>query len=115
MKDSFELVPGVPHKLDGAVTRIIAPNAGVMTGPGTNTYLIGTRELIVIDPGPDDESHMQAILGAAMNRAVLRPSEERLGFMRLGADELRQLGLGCLMLVVFAAALVAYSALSAPK
>jgi len=65
VKDSFEPVPGVPHKLDAAVTRIIAPNAGVMTGPGTNTYLIGTRELIVIDPGPDDESHMQAILGAA--------------------------------------------------
>lgn len=65
MKDSFELVPGVPHKLDVAVTRIIAPNAGVMTGPGTNTYLVGTRELVVIDPGPDDESHMQAILGAA--------------------------------------------------
>jgi len=65
VKDSFELLPGVSHKLDVAVTRIIAPNGGVMTGPGTNTYLIGTRELIVIDPGPDDESHMQAILGAA--------------------------------------------------
>jgi len=65
VRDSFELLPGVPHKLDVAVTRIIAPNGGVMTGPGTNTYLIGTRELIVIDPGPDDESHMQAILGAA--------------------------------------------------
>ena len=65
MKDSNELVPGVPHKLDTAVTRVIAPNGGVMTGPGTNTYLVGTHELIVIDPGPDDESHMQAILAAA--------------------------------------------------
>ena len=65
MKDSYELVPGVPHELDAAVTRIIAPNGGVMTGPGTNTYLVGTHELIVIDPGPDDESHMQAILAAA--------------------------------------------------
>jgi glyoxylase-like metal-dependent hydrolase (beta-lactamase superfamily II) len=36
-----------------------------MTGPGTNTYLVGIDELIVIDPGPDDESHMQAILAAA--------------------------------------------------
>ncbi len=50
MKDLFELLPGVPHKLDAAVTRVIAPNGGVMTGPGTNTYLVGTRELIVIDP-----------------------------------------------------------------
>jgi len=65
LKDSYELVPGVPHELDAVVTRIIAPNGGVMTGPGTNTYLVGTHELIVIDPGPDDESHMQAILAAA--------------------------------------------------
>ena len=63
--DSYELVPGVPHKLDAAVTRVIAPNAGTMTGPGTNTYLVGEGELIVVDPGPDDELHLQAILRAA--------------------------------------------------
>jgi glyoxylase-like metal-dependent hydrolase (beta-lactamase superfamily II) len=63
--DSYELLPGVPHRLDDAVTRIIAPNGGMMTGAGTNTYLVGTRELIVIDPGPADESHIQAILAAA--------------------------------------------------
>jgi glyoxylase-like metal-dependent hydrolase (beta-lactamase superfamily II) len=65
LTDSHELVPGVTHELDTAVARIIAPNGGVMTGPGTNTYLVGTRELIVVDPGPDDESHLQAILAAA--------------------------------------------------
>jgi hypothetical protein len=42
-----------------------------------------------------------SILGAAMIRAVLRPAEERFGFLRLGADELRQLGLGVLTLLVF--------------
>jgi glyoxylase-like metal-dependent hydrolase (beta-lactamase superfamily II) len=66
--DPYELLPGVPHRLDEAVTRIIAPNAGVMTGAGTNTYLVGGRELIVIDPGPDDESHIEAILTAAAGR-----------------------------------------------
>ena len=55
-------------KLDAAVTRVTAPNAGVMTGPGTNTYLVGTQEMIVIDPGPDDEAHIQAILDAATGR-----------------------------------------------
>jgi glyoxylase-like metal-dependent hydrolase (beta-lactamase superfamily II) len=47
------------------VRRIVAGNAGLMTGPGTNTYLLGLREVAVLDPGPDDELHMAAILGAA--------------------------------------------------
>jgi glyoxylase-like metal-dependent hydrolase (beta-lactamase superfamily II) len=63
LQDSHELLPGVPHELDAAVTRLIAPNGGVMTGPGTNTYLVG--ESLVIDPGPDDEAHLQAILATA--------------------------------------------------
>jgi glyoxylase-like metal-dependent hydrolase (beta-lactamase superfamily II) len=66
--DLYELLPGVAHRLDDGVTRIVAPNGGVMTGAGTNTYLVGTTELIVIDPGPDDESHIQAILTAAAGR-----------------------------------------------
>jgi glyoxylase-like metal-dependent hydrolase (beta-lactamase superfamily II) len=66
--DPYELLPGVPQRLDAAVTRLIAPNGGVMTGAGTNTYLVGTRELIVIDPGPQVESHLEAILAAAAGR-----------------------------------------------
>jgi glyoxylase-like metal-dependent hydrolase (beta-lactamase superfamily II) len=63
-----DLQPGIPQRLDREVTRIVAPNAGVMTGAGTNTYLVGTRELAVVDPGPDDESHVQAILNAGAGR-----------------------------------------------
>jgi glyoxylase-like metal-dependent hydrolase (beta-lactamase superfamily II) len=47
------------------VRRIVAGNAGMMTGPGTNTYLLGETEIAVLDPGPDDEQHLQAILAAA--------------------------------------------------
>lgn len=36
----------------------------MMTGPGTNTYLIGLRQVAVLDPGPDDDGHLQAILAA---------------------------------------------------
>jgi hydroxyacylglutathione hydrolase len=36
-----------------------------MTGPGTNTYLVGRDELAVIDPGPDLPEHLEAILAAA--------------------------------------------------
>ncbi len=43
---------------------IVAPNPGLMTGPGTNTYLIGSRELVVLDPGPAVAAHLEAIVAA---------------------------------------------------
>jgi glyoxylase-like metal-dependent hydrolase (beta-lactamase superfamily II) len=67
------LTAGLSVALGGGVYRIVAGNAGMMTGPGTNTYVIGERELAVIDPGPDEERHLQAILahGAGRIRHVL--------------------------------------------
>lgn len=59
------LTVGVPETIAPGVQRVLAPNPGVMTGPGTNTYVIGTRDVTVIDPGPDDPSHIAAILDAA--------------------------------------------------
>ena len=47
------------------VHRLLAPNPGPMTGPGTNTYLIVSgRDCVVLDPGPAEESHRRAIVGA---------------------------------------------------
>ena len=43
------------------VRRVTAPNSGRMTGPGTNTYLVGERELALVDPGPDIPSHVDAL------------------------------------------------------
>jgi glyoxylase-like metal-dependent hydrolase (beta-lactamase superfamily II) len=43
---------------------IVAPNPSPMTYLGTNTYLLGCRDIVVIDPGPDDASHLAAILAA---------------------------------------------------
>ncbi|HEV7610300.1 MAG TPA: MBL fold metallo-hydrolase [Steroidobacteraceae bacterium] len=51
------LVPGV--------RRIVAGNAGLMTGPGTNTYLFGSREVAVLDPGPAEARHLEAIMSQA--------------------------------------------------
>lgn len=59
------LRPGVARRLSPAVRRLVAPNPGLMTGPGTNTYLVGRSRVAVIDPGPDDAGHIDAILAAA--------------------------------------------------
>src|SRR5271154_584989 len=58
-------VPGASVTLAPGVRRVRAPNAGLMTGSGTNTYLLGEREVTVIDPGPDDATHLGNILAAA--------------------------------------------------
>lgn len=60
--------PGVARALSPMVRRIVAPNPGVMTGPGTNTYLVGIDEIVVVDPGPEDASHLDAILGCGGDR-----------------------------------------------
>lgn len=64
---SYELRPGVPVRLSERVIRVTANNGSVMTGPGTNTYLLrGTDNAwTVIDPGPDDPVHVEAVLAAA--------------------------------------------------
>lgn len=59
----------MPH-----VARLTAPNPSLMTGRGTNTYIVGTGDLAVIDPGPDDDAHIDAIqaeMAAMGGRPVL--------------------------------------------
>ena len=62
------LEPGRISELSARVRRIIAPNPGVMTGPGTNTYLLGHEQIAVIDPGPADAAHLDAIIAAGDGR-----------------------------------------------
>jgi glyoxylase-like metal-dependent hydrolase (beta-lactamase superfamily II)/8-oxo-dGTP pyrophosphatase MutT (NUDIX family) len=69
---TYDLIAGEPKPLDRWVTRLIAPNPGMMTGPGTNTYIVGTNTArAVIDPGPDIASHIEKILGFGNIRWVL--------------------------------------------
>jgi glyoxylase-like metal-dependent hydrolase (beta-lactamase superfamily II) len=65
-----DMTPGVPSALSPLVRRIVAPNPGPFTGPGTNTYLVGIDEVAVIDPGPDDAGHIDSIIGASMRERV---------------------------------------------
>jgi glyoxylase-like metal-dependent hydrolase (beta-lactamase superfamily II) len=59
---------GVATPLTRLLKRITAPNPGMMTGAGTNTYLIGEESVAVIDPGPADDQHIQAVLAAGGDR-----------------------------------------------
>jgi glyoxylase-like metal-dependent hydrolase (beta-lactamase superfamily II)/8-oxo-dGTP pyrophosphatase MutT (NUDIX family) len=64
---SYDIQPGVPVRLSGRVLRVTANNGSVMTGPGTNTYLVRGEgnAWAAIDPGPADAAHVEAILAAA--------------------------------------------------
>jgi glyoxylase-like metal-dependent hydrolase (beta-lactamase superfamily II) len=64
------LTPESPSALSPLIRRVVANNPGLMTGPGTNTYLVGIDEVAVIDPGPDLAKHVDAIIGASMMERV---------------------------------------------
>ena len=63
-----EIVVGEVVKLSEKLSRITAPNPGAMTGPGTNTYIVGVLaegcDVVLVDPGPDIEQHITAIISA---------------------------------------------------
>lgn len=67
--DEFNPPAGVATELQPGLRRILAPNPSPMTYRGTNTYLLGDRDIAVIDPGPASEEHLNAILNE------LRPSQ----------------------------------------
>jgi glyoxylase-like metal-dependent hydrolase (beta-lactamase superfamily II) len=60
-----ELAPGVPVRIAAGVWRVVAPNASPMTGPGTNSYVIGDPPAAILDPGPDDPAHLSVLLALA--------------------------------------------------
>ena len=69
-RTSMEFSYGVPRELAPGVLRIVANNPGPFTFKGTNTYILGTRQLALIDPGPEDPAHLEAILAAIGGRPL---------------------------------------------
>lgn len=57
-----KIIPGEVVQLNDMVRRVTAPNPGMMTGPGTNTYIVGQEALALIDPGPLSEPHLGVLL-----------------------------------------------------
>ncbi len=69
-KSEMQFAYGVPSLMAPGVERIVANNASAFTFKGTNTYLVGTASLAVIDPGPTNARHLAAILEAAAGRPI---------------------------------------------
>jgi glyoxylase-like metal-dependent hydrolase (beta-lactamase superfamily II) len=67
---SFIGGPGELIRLSPLVRRMVAGNAGPMTFTGTCTYVVGTGEVAVIDPGPDHPGHIAALLAALRGESV---------------------------------------------
>jgi glyoxylase-like metal-dependent hydrolase (beta-lactamase superfamily II) len=59
---------GAVQRIAAAVWRVVAPNPSPLTGPGTNTYVIGVDRPVVIDPGVDDPAHLERVLEVAGGR-----------------------------------------------
>lgn len=62
---------GEIEQLEPLVARVLAPNASPFTYTGTQTYLVGTEDVAVIDPGPDDAAHLDAIERAVAGRRIV--------------------------------------------
>ncbi len=69
-KTAMQFEYGLPTEMAAGVVRIVANNPGPFTFKGTNTYLVGTHRLTLIDPGPDDAGHRAAIIAAAQGRPI---------------------------------------------
>jgi glyoxylase-like metal-dependent hydrolase (beta-lactamase superfamily II) len=69
-----DFTPGRVVPLSELISRVTAPNGGKMTGPGTNTYLIGRAggaDVAILDPGPASPAHVDALLAAVAGRRVV--------------------------------------------
>ena len=66
------LLKGTPVRLSDRVLRVTQDNPGMFTGPGTNTWVIGSDggPAFVLDPGEEDDAHFEAVLAAVGDREV---------------------------------------------
>ena len=67
---AFDPPIGVPEKLSPLIRRVVCGNPGPFTFRGTASFIIGSGEVAIIDPGPDDASHLEALLQAVKGETV---------------------------------------------
>ena len=69
--DLADLPTGVAMPLSSLVARVLAPNPSPFTFTGTQTYVVGSSDVAVIDPGPDEADHLAALMAAIAGRQVV--------------------------------------------
>jgi glyoxylase-like metal-dependent hydrolase (beta-lactamase superfamily II) len=69
--DLADLPTGVAMPLSPMVARVLAPNPSPFTFTGTQTYVVGSSDVAVIDPGPDEADHLTALTAAIAGRPVV--------------------------------------------
>jgi glyoxylase-like metal-dependent hydrolase (beta-lactamase superfamily II) len=67
---TFDLVPGKPKDVAPGVRALVANNPGPFTYKGTVSYIIGKGKVAILDPGPDDDAHIGALLDAVRGETV---------------------------------------------
>lgn len=67
---AFDPAYGTAVPIGPRVRRVTAPNGGPFTFRGTNSYIIGHGEVAILDPGPDDPAHIDALLRATAGETV---------------------------------------------
>ncbi|EBA11909.1 MBL fold metallo-hydrolase [Roseobacter sp. CCS2] len=70
MNAPFAPIAGQPLKLADDLALVLAPNPSPMTYLGTNTYVLGCAQLVIIDPGPADSTHLRALERVIAGRPV---------------------------------------------
>ena len=70
MTTAFAPIAGEPLQLQDHLWLLLAPNPSPMTYLGTNTYVLGQDDLVIIDPGPDDPAHLDALTATIAGRPV---------------------------------------------
>jgi glyoxylase-like metal-dependent hydrolase (beta-lactamase superfamily II) len=67
---TFDLVPGKAQEVAPGVRAVVADNPGPFTYKGTVSYIIGRGKVAILDPGPDDDAHVGALLDAVRGETV---------------------------------------------
>src|SRR5579885_936965 len=67
---SFDLAPAMATEVAPGVRTLVANNPGPFTFKGTMSYIIGRGKVAILDPGPDDDAHIAALLAAVRGETV---------------------------------------------